>query len=168
MWFLETLSLFISVYSSCPVKGLMSLYFTVNFFFFFFIYKIITDCVLPLHTYCKSNKHDPLRYKQWWWCWKSICITLTKYKGQQFGSLLLRKITFPKINHPLQPSSPVMNQEGLLSQSAGLCMQIDPDGHGVQTSSPPPHRPSGWTWLPGLQMGRRAPHLWRTLDPCTP
>lgn len=45
-------------------------------------------------------------------------------------------------------------------------MQIDPDGHGVQTSSPP-HRPSGWTWLPGLQMGGRAPHLWWTLDPDT-
>ena len=32
---------------------------------------------------------------------------------------------------------------------------------------PPPHRPSGWTWLPGLQMGGRAPHLWWTLDPDT-
>ncbi|CAB1437998.1 unnamed protein product [Pleuronectes platessa] len=35
-----------------------------------------------------------------------------------------------------KPSLPVTNREGP-SQSAGPSMQIDPDGHGVQTSSPP-------------------------------
>lgn len=86
-----------------------------------------------MHIYCKSNKHEPV--SQWCWCWKSICIALTKYKGYQFSSLLLRKITFPKSTVPFS-HLPVTSQEGL-SQSAGLCMQIDPDGHGVQTSSPP-------------------------------
>lgn len=110
---------------------------------------------------CKSNKHKAVRYKKWCWCWKSICVASSKYKGSQFSSLLLRKITFPKSTVPFSHLFLSPARRGCLSQLASVCRLIQMD---MASRPPVPHRPSGWTWLPGLQMGRRAPHLCWTLN----
>ncbi len=89
-----------------------------------------------------------MRYKQWWWCWKSICIALTKYKGRQFSSLLLRKITFPKSTVPFSHLLLSLTRRGRLSQLASVCRLIQMD---MASRPPVPHRPSGWTWLPGYR-----------------
>lgn len=159
--------LFLWVYLSSQVKGWMSRYFSICFFlfssFFFFLNIYIKlSLIAAFHYTHKSNKHEPGRYKQWCWCWKSICIALTKYKGQQFSSLLLRKITFPKSSVPFSRLLLSLTRTGRLSQLASVCRLIQMD---MASRPSVPHRPSGWTWLPGLQMGRRAPHLWWTLDP---
>lgn len=103
-----------------------------------------------------------MRYEQWWWCWKSICIALPNIKASTSVLYYLEKSHFPN-----QPSP----------SAIFFCHQ---PGGAVSVSWPLYADLSRWTWRPDLRSpidplaeldshDRRgkgwAPHLWWTLAP---